>query len=163
MEIVASHLTAKTLELLGKPGADLFGRSSFNRFYYSAYLDVRRELVAMFPDAPTMHAVMPDYLSGEIVRKLKRIREGAKRVGDHELMQLCSRAIHAAQGLSEMLKAAYKTRVVADYMPNVSVDFTDLDGDFSLDDIRISVAKSWPNRARGFIASIRWAMRSGNA
>jgi len=160
MEVVASHLKAKAWELVGQPAADLFGRSSFNRFYYSTYLDVRRELLAIASDAPTKHAMMPDYLAGQIVKRLKRVRLKAKRVDDHHLMQQCSVAINAAKSLSDMLKGAYKTRVVADYMPDVAVNFTGDEGDFSLDDIKISVAKNWPHRAKSFIDAIRSALRN---
>lgn len=159
MEIVATHLKAKALELLGDPEADLFGRSSFNRFYYSAYLDVRRELRILFPDAPTSHAVLPEYLTGEVSRALRRLRDQARRVDDHQLMQRCSTAIHAASGLSELLKGAYKTRAIADYEMEVLVDFSTGDGDFSLDDIKVSAAKSWPHRARAFVEAISGALK----
>ena len=160
MEVVGSHLRAYTMTLHGTGDADLFGRSSFNRYYYATYLAVRKELLALLPDAPTQHATVPDYLRGSIQQRIRAIKTKAKRAGDPRLMQSCSVAKVAAEELASLLFKGYKTRVVADYEPDVSVQFATSSHEFSLDTVSSSEAQSWPHRARYLMRSISEVLRS---
>lgn len=160
MEVVGSYLRTHTLTLRGAGDADLFGRSSFNRYYYATYLAVRKELLALMPDAETRHGLLPNYLRTTIQQRIRAIKAKARRTDDHQLMQLCSVARQAADELASLLVKGYKTRVVADYVPDVLVQFAVTQNEYSLDAVSSSDAQSWPHRAKSLMRAISDALRN---
>lgn len=164
MEVVANHLKAHALQLESQASledASLFGRSAFNRFYYAAFLLVKKQLKPVFPDLPSKHASIPQFLRGTVERELRRRKGQARKVGDHPSAQLAYNARIAALELADLLALGYGARVNADYHPEIPVSF--YERGFKLNEVRISEAESWPHKAGKFSATISDAMRQTNA
>ena len=104
MEAVAQHLREQALNRTAQLGRDEFARSSFNRFYYAAFLRVRDGLAKMDSAWDEMaHASMPVLLRGNISVILKKGLSQAKRNDDGDLASDCSFAITAATELADLL------------------------------------------------------------
>ncbi len=163
METVAQHLRDQALARTGSLEKDQFARSSFNRYYYAAFLRVRDGLAIMSSEWDEMeHASMPALLRGKINTTLKRGFVQAKRIGDSDLVSACSFAMASASELAELLDQGRMTRVTADYRPEYPVDFSTL-SDFSLNAVTVKMAKSWPHRADLYMQTIEkaWGQISG--
>lgn len=159
MEVVAHHLQVTAIRWGNPAERDLFGRSSYNRYYYAAFLNVRQVLVQLKPEWRRLaHASYPEILTGRIVQILSRGRYQALRVQDSGLVNQCQRAIAASKGLATLLKAGYAIRVIADYSPEVLVDFVHANR-FSLNNVEISEAHQWPERAKAWAREIENAWR----
>lgn len=163
MEVVARHLRDHALIVKGTTTeeASLFGRSAFNRFYYSAYLTVRSELGSTLADFPKAHASLPSFLRALATKELNRRRQRATRANDHHSAKLSADAKFAAIDLAQLLDIGYNARVLADYYPEVPVFF--YDRGFKLNEIAISEAESWPHKARAFVIVIATALRQTDA
>lgn len=157
MQIVARYLKDHALTIPGTLDADLFGRSAFNRYYYATYLAVKRKLKPRLPALPREHAVIPDYLRGLATGQIAQVKRAARRVGDHQLMQRCTYAKLAANELAELLVTGYGIRVIADYDPEVPVDFLGT-GCFALNHVSVAEAEAWPRKADAYISSILAAL-----
>ena len=139
-----------------------FARSSFNRYYYAAFLTTSRvlgHLKGEWVELP--HKNIPEVLRVSLSKELNLARKKAQRVGDKDTLQACSTGITAAKSLATLLSLGYSTRVVADYKYDTNVQFTGHDG-FTLNAVPISVAKHWPQKARGYAESIESAWRQAN-
>jgi hypothetical protein len=159
MEIVALHLRDEANARTIRPEQDQFARSSFNRFYYAAFLRVRDGLAGMASGWDEMaHAGMPDLLRGKIAAAIKKELAQAKRNKDDELASTCSFALKAISELAKMLDQGRMTRVAADYRPEELIDFSKAP-DFTLNAVSVSVAKSWPARADAHMRTIEKAWR----
>lgn len=158
MEVVAQHLRSHALHLAAGEDADLFGRSAFNRFYYSAYLLTKKDLQPVLPAIPAQHASIPDFLRSVARGEIAAVKKAAMRAEDHQLVQLCSVAQQAANGLADLLGTGYSTRVVADYRPDISVIFSAPAG-FQLNSVDVSEAQSWPHRTRLYTRAILAALK----
>jgi hypothetical protein len=147
VEVVARHLRDRALALSPQSGddADLFGRSAFNRYYYSAYLTTKRLLQPAFSEMPDKHAAIPDFLRGTVSKELKRRKVRALRVEDHVATRLAQYGCRAALELADVLVRGYSARVAADYHPEVSVSFYEYG--FKLNEVQLNDAESWPHRA----------------
>jgi hypothetical protein len=149
MENVALYLQTKANSC--PPGSrdfDLFARSSFNRYYYAAYLEVRSLLGNLNETwATAQHASLPELLTGQVLARIRRRRARASKVGDTESEQLCYRAAASAHELATLMKDAYAVRVTADYHPDIAV-VPDDRGRFQLNLVPVTVAHDWPARAR---------------
>ncbi len=159
MEVVAQHLRLHTLLLASGADADLFGRSAFNRFYYSAFLTAKQLLSPTFPAIPQNHAGIPDFLRGTVRTHLSRVKKAAMRAGDLHTANDCSAAQRAAADLADLLAMGYTTRVVADYYPLEPVEFSSASG-FKLNQIPVSEAQTWPHRSRAYSQLIINVMRN---
>jgi hypothetical protein len=150
---VALLLQVEALRRSKADGNDEFGRSSFNRFYYSAYLEVRKELGALRAEwFGLKHASIPETLRGTVQKEIKRLLGKANKNGDHQLVQLCLSAKSASLNLADLLEKAYAARVVADYNPEIEVKFSETQ--FELNDVSVSIARTWPHRASAYMNSI---------
>lgn len=149
MERVAYHLQIKANSCpRGSDEFDLFGRSAFNRYYYAAYLAVRSMLGSLNETWSEMkHAKIPEVLTGEVLKKIRRNRRKAISLKDVEATEICRKAEAAAHDLAKVMKNAYAVRVVADYNLNITVN-ADIHGRFQLYEVSITVAHGWPNHAR---------------
>jgi hypothetical protein len=137
--------------------ADLFGRSAFNRYYYSAFL-VTRELLNELDSkwAEPSHSGIPDLLRKTIVKKVKLSINKAVKLGTidpGEALKLEATIMTAANELANLLSAAYAVRVIADYEPEVQI--IKKGKVFSLNNESITRAKNWPNQASIYTTSIR--------
>lgn len=157
METVAQHLRDQALARTGSLEKDQFARSSFNRYYYAAFLRVRDGFAIMSTEWDEMaHASMPELLRGKITTTLKKGLAQAKRIEDNDLVSICSFALGAASKLAELLDQGRMTRVTADYRPDQSVDFSTVP-DFSLNAVTVKVAKSWRHRSDLYMQTIEKA------
>lgn len=160
MKLVADHLQREAVPRAGTDEGDLFGRSAFNRYYYSAFLVVRKglsEINGVWHGQN--HAGIPLLLIGQVSDELKRIKSVANRRRDWVLVGECAAAISAASDLSRMLEVARTAREAADYNPEILVSFS---GDrFSLNTISITEAHDWPGRARAYMESVKRVLEVG--
>lgn len=160
MKLVADHLQRQAVPRAGTNEGDLFGRSAFNRYYYSAFLIVRNGL----SDINRVwhgqnHAGVPALLNGQVSDELRRIKSVANRRRDWQLVNECAAAISAASDLSRMLEIARTAREAADYNPEILVSFS---GDrFSLNSISITDAHDWPVRAGAYMESVMKVLEVG--
>ena len=163
MEIVALHLREQANLRTILRERDQFARSSFNRFYYAAFLRVRDGLATMDDGWDEMnHADMPDLLRGRVAAAIKKELAQAKRIVDTDLIKTCTGALEAIAELARMLEQGRATRVTADYRPDQPIDFSK-GSDFALNAVPVSAAKSWPPRADAHMRAIEraWKQISG--
>lgn len=160
METVARFLQVKANTCPpASPDFDLFGRSSFNRYYYAAYLQVRSMLGDLDKAWGTVqHASIPDLLVGQVRKKIRCRRRRAAKVGDTEAVQICGRAMASASELAALMKEAYAVRVTADYFPDVTVVHDDGER-FTLNSVGVTEAHDWVFRARRHSEAITRALR----
>ena len=160
MENVALFLQTKANSCLPDScDFDLFGRSSFNRYYYAVYLQVRSMLGDLNETwATAQHASIPELLTGQVMAKIKMQRARAARVRDNEAVEICNRAVASANELATLMRDAYAVRVTADYRPDIAVEPDDR-GRFRLNLVPVTTAHEWPARAREFGRRITRAWR----
>lgn len=140
-----------------KSDADLFGRSAFNRFYYAAFLITRQLIRSVFPDLPSQHASIPEFLRGSVGKELGKRKQRAMKASDHAAVKLAQDARVAAGDLADLLVRGYGARVAADYHPEVAVSFHS--SGFTLNEVTLADAESWPYKARKLSLMIVQAMR----
>lgn len=162
METVGHHLQLEAIERPVGPERDLFGRSSYNRYYYATFLCVRDLVTEFDPKWRRLsHSEYPSLLRGRIVAKLRQGGASARRLNDRRLDQLCKKAVHAASELSVLMEKGLATRVIADYHPEIPVDFSG-SSRFELNSVDITEAHSWPSKARTFSETIQAAWKQIN-
>jgi hypothetical protein len=160
--LVGKFLQDEALIRGDKGQKNAFARSSFNRYYYAAFIATSKVLGKLKNEWSELpHKDIPKVLRASLSKELKSAHQKAQRVGDKETVQVCRNAISAARGLADLLELGYSTRVVADYKYETDVKFIGSDG-FSLNAVPISVAKHWPQKASGYADSIMTAWRQAN-
>jgi hypothetical protein len=142
------HLVGTTLSDEAKRNsgdiADAYGRSAFNRYYYAAYLATRDLLIRFKPEWDVSHAGAPD-LVGSALPAL--VRKEAKRLQKlHAMSQADGQRVirgvaSAGAAIGELLRIAYKVRVISDYRPEEQVSF--YKSTFHLDAHSEGEARSW--------------------
>lgn len=149
MEIVGLFLQTEANRFApGSRDFDLFGRSSFNRYYYAAYLQVRSLLGNLNETwAEAQHKSIPELLNGEILKRIRRQRTRSAKLEDNSAIQICSRAESAVRELATLMKQAYAVRVIADYRPDIAV-LPDARNRFQLNLVPVTTAHDWPARTR---------------
>lgn len=159
MEEVASHLRQEALRRTDVRERDNFGRSAFNRYYYSTFTAVDSALGSLRSEWHGQpHKTIPDLLRGQVMKSLKAGSRLASQVGDQETVSACQKAIALCHQLAQLMELGYATRVTADYKADVQVDFR-VGTDFSLASVPVSDAQQWPGRATACTDSIRNAWR----
>lgn len=154
MEKVAQYLQSEAVNRTCQVERDLFGRSAFNRYYYAMYLEVRSSVAKLRPEwANSKHATLPELFRGAIKKSLSQGSKKARRIGDNDLVNLCERAISMSENLANLMEKGYATRVSADYYPDLPISFLGA-REFQLNTVDIKDAKSWPSKARSFLATI---------
>lgn len=154
VHVVAHHLQIHAISITDSQARDLFGRSSYNRYYYATFLLVRSTLVQMRPEwGRAAHASIPEILTTSICRVLNQGRVRARKLGDMEMERRCHRAIKAARDLAHLMHESSATRVVADYQPEITVNFLHASR-FSLNNVEITDAHQWPDRAAAWLHEI---------
>ncbi|MBB2804731.1 hypothetical protein [Xanthomonas arboricola] len=159
MEVVAHYLQLAALQWGDAAERDMFGRSSYNRYYYAAFLCVRGVVGGLRPEWTELpHAAYPELLVGKISQSISKGRQRAQKLQDRELVIQFQRASVAARELAALMRASSATRKVADYNPEVAVNFVHADR-FSLNDVDITEAHQWPERARAWAREIEAAWK----
>ncbi|MDZ4187650.1 MAG: hypothetical protein U1D25_06020 [Hydrogenophaga sp.] len=139
---------AKTLAieaLKGGPAADAFGRSAFNRYYYSAYLSTRNFLNQFDSKwGSQSHANIPDTIEVNLIKLINASAEKARRTGlisDSDKERIKSLAKTTARMYASLLREAYDTRCTADYQPETKLEFNEKG--FSITGTTNSTAERW--------------------
>lgn len=163
MQQVGLHLQQKAVNLGEQNGGEPFARSSFNRYYYSVFLEVRELLASTDAKWATLpHKSYPELLRGQLKKRINRIREIARRGDDIVLSNDCKRANSFVLNLATLMERAYALRVIADYNPDVPIEFKGADR-FKLSDTEISEAHEWQNRVKIWVNSIREVLIQADA
>ena len=148
MKIVGDHLAGVAAHIGDPIEFDLFSRSAFNRYYYSAFLSVRSVLKSIDPAwAKPSHQSMPEVLKGEVLKRLKRQIRNAREQGlitDSKGSELYRTAGTAASELSNLLTSARETRRLADYEPEIRVGKTS--SGTTLGQWTLDAARNWERR-----------------
>ncbi len=104
------------------------------------------------------HATYPELLRGEIRRELRKAKERSQRIGDPQAVGLLSRALTAADGIADLMRDASSVRVVADYNPDIAIEFLP-GGRFSLNNVDITAAHQWVSKVDVWADAIESAWR----
>jgi hypothetical protein len=156
MRIVGDHL-ANEAGTRGLPDdRDRFGRSAFNRYYYSAFLAVRTVLRKIEPGwATPSHQDVPVVLKGEVLKRVRKQVQASEKSGmitHAQGEQFYRAAATAASELSNLLTSARETRRIADYEPETRI--SDDGKGMKLGAYSLEAAKSWENRVRAHAGTI---------
>lgn len=142
------HLVGKTLSAEAKKSsgdiADAFGRSAFNRYYYAAYLATRDLLITFNPKWDVSHSDAPKLVESALPALVRK--EGKRLLKINALthaneQRISSGVASAGAAIGELLRIAYKVRVISDYKPEEQVSFDK--STFHLDDHSEGEARSW--------------------
>jgi hypothetical protein len=156
MKVVADKLREWAIHEHNDNNADAFGRSAFNRYYYSSYLITREMLKKLNPKwARAGHGTIPKVLKESVTKKARQEIKRAER-GSLINLQTSSSLRHslniAVAELSSLLSLAYSVRITADYEPECRVFRAG--GSIKLNDQSLEAAKSWPDKAAAFSKTI---------
>lgn len=163
MQQVGLHLQREAVNLGRANGGEPFARSSFNRYYYSIFLEVRELFASVDTSWATLpHKSYPEILRGKFKKRIKKVQEIARRGEDNILYADCRRANSYLLNLASLMERAYALRVIADYNPDIAVEFDGADR-FKLSDTKISEAHEWQSRVRIWIDSIRSVILQADA
>ncbi|RQN41009.1 SPFH domain-containing protein [Paraburkholderia tropica] len=161
MEQVADSLARQAIASLDADGANLFGRSAFNRYYYGVYLAVRAMLQVGHPEIQRFqHKDLPDELTGKVRNRIMEAsRQQIKRklLDEGHAAQLIDSATTALRELAEILREGYRIRVVADYDPSAKAIVQN--GHVLLQDKTTDAARQWGRRAERAIGQVKRVWR----
>jgi uncharacterized protein (UPF0332 family) len=146
---VGDHLAGVSMSADEQFKVDLFGRSAYNRYYYSAFLCARSLLKAIDPKwATPTHSDLPSILARNVLDRLrKHIAQATKtrQITEGDGQQMLHRAAVSAKELSRLLITAREIRRIADYEPETLVS---RDGSqIRLGGHTIDGARKWRQRA----------------
>lgn len=157
MKVVGDRLSEWASSERDVTNVDLFGRSAFNRYYYSAFLVTRQLLRELDPSwGKLAHSAIPGVLGGALAKRVrKQIKTLRKQnlISDSEESRYRSSLNTATSQLADLLNASYSVRVTADYEPEIRVDTSG--SHLKLDDVTIDTANNWPDRASLYCGTIR--------
>lgn len=138
---------------------DLFGRSSFNRYYYTLFLEIRKMLSELDSKwKKPQHAHVPAMLRGCVLNGIEHRRKLASKFGDEEAVKLCSIAKLSLEDLAQIMSSASAVRVVADYNPEIPV-YADDNGSFQLANTSVETAHNWLFQAKIHIQNVKIAWK----
>lgn len=156
MKIVGEKLSDWAVAQTEESHVDLFGRSAFNRYYYSAFLITRELLRSLDPKWGTAaHANIPDILRDSLKKRIKQKLTSAKKnklVTESQASQIQTQANSAILELASLLESSYSIRVTADYEPETKVEAKSRH--LSLDNTTLDAAHRWPDRAAMYCKTI---------
>lgn len=142
------HLVGTTLSVEAKKNsgdvADAYGRSAFNRYYYAVYLATRDLLIRFNPKWDVSHAGAPELVERALpalVRKEAKRLQKINALTHADEQRISSGVAKAGAAIGELLRIAYKVRVISDYRPEEQVSFDK--STFHLDDHSEGEARSW--------------------
>lgn len=147
MQVVGRYLQVEAMKQHNPEEKDLFGRSSYNRYYYATFIITRGIVNTINPEwTSSKHAEYPDIFSKKIAGRFKKERCSAFKVDDPQLVSILNKAISSANDMALLLRQANSARKVADYDLSIKVNFLNTNR-FSLSSIDITSAHLWPERA----------------
>ena len=156
MKIVGDKLAEIADSEQDSTGRDLFGRSAFNRYYYSIYL-ITIGMLENFEseDKNINHSSIPDMLKGRV--RNRSVDEIDKAVRNKMINYAVSRKLkrELIRGLNELanlMNEAYGIRVIADYRPKQPLE-SGVSG-LKLGSCTLSSAKGWEGRANLYCGRI---------
>ena len=161
MKRVGEHLEEFALGSKDDDIVDLFGRSAFNRYYYSCYLATRQMLGELQPTwKGTAHAEIPNLLRTGVRTKANKT---LKRMGMQGVIDIGRCRKHqqdlqsSTNSLAELLTLAYDARLIADYEPEEPIQ---KNGNvISLRNNKLNEAKGWLDRTNSYIKTIKKVWR----
>lgn len=112
--------------------------------------------------ASTPHKSYPDLFKGKIAKRLKRERAKANKSSDRKLSAMIGSSLRAIPQIEGIFMQAYAIRIIADYEPDIFVQFADAKR-FSLNDINITQAHSWQEKLSPLVDDIRATWKQFNA
>lgn len=125
MQRVGDKLREIALTEISEPSADVFGRSAFNRYYYSSYLSTR-EMLGLINSSwkYSPHKTIPSILTGSLFKLIKnalkhQVRNGL--ISDAEAKRWKYEALSSISAMSSVLASSYSTRLDADYYPEKKI------------------------------------------
>ncbi len=126
MQIVGDHLKSIAESEKDKVVFDLFGRSAFNRYYYSAFLSARESLSLIDSKWSILkHKELPITLRKEVqsraITEIKK-QEKSRILDANESAKMKHDIRVALADLSRILENARLVRTIADYEPNVLIE-----------------------------------------
>ena len=122
---------------------EAFARTAYNRYYYACYLYVKQELRKMNDQwVFRSHQNVPKVLMSHVSKEFMRMRDQAKSTGDKRFYGQINDAISSATEIASTLSTAFSIRIVADYKPEISVEFRGRN-EIRLENISIATAREW--------------------
>lgn len=157
MQIVGDRLVQWTEDCAEVAEADKFGRSAFNRYYYSAFL-LTRAMLGEFDTGwqRTAHSEIPNLLKTGVKRRIETALTAAEKGGIISVSEKSSMLTQVKSALNELaslLAEAYEVRVVADYEPEEILRVSA--GAISLRSCNAEAASNWSNRTSAYCKTIR--------
>lgn len=157
LKVVGDQLATWAIAQADDRKQDVFGRSAFNRYYYSAFL-ITRQMLGQFEGSwkGTAHKEIPNLLRTKVKKKVestlrRNVRSGLISEGDKG--RLLDQLKPSLSELSGLLSEAYDIRLIADYEPEVLV--TVANKLISLRSCKLTSANRWPLRAEACCKVIR--------
>lgn len=157
MKTVGEQLEKWAIAQTNSQDKDIFGRSAFNRYYYSIFL-ITRKMLGEFDSSwkNTPHKEIPNLLKTSVITKVKKqldisLRKGI--LGQTRKQQLIAKLTDAASELANLLIEAYDVRLVADYEPEIAVHVNGKA--ISLNQTKLSSAQNWSDKASAYSKIIR--------
>ncbi len=157
LKIVGEKLESIAISETDPVKKDLFGRSAFNRFYYAAFLEVRKMLGELAPKwKRTGHSDIPKLLVKSVrkpvINALKKSLE-EDVITKEEFEKLESELLNSTTDLANLLRHAYDVRKTADYDPEKLIE---VNGKvISLNSIKLTTAIFWSNKSISYCKSIK--------
>lgn len=157
MKLVGDQLSVWALSQKDGAAQDVFGRSAFNRYYYSAFL-VTRAMLAEFDSKwkKEKHSSIPILLTKGIKKRVKNSLDKNVKAGvltEGEKGKLLASLNSSTSELSNLLLDAYSLRCVADYEPE---ELITIDGRvIKLRNEKLTSANTWPDKANSCCKVIR--------
>jgi hypothetical protein len=147
-QVVGANLAQISLEAPSESDMDAFGRSAFNRYYYSSYLTARELLGQFDPEWRTQgHSNVPGLLKDSAKDVfLKAAKKARRTMPDNQVDKSLNQAINGLGELAKILTEGYAIRVLADYMPETKA--VRESGKITLGPASLSSAAFWPKRSK---------------
>jgi len=157
LKVVGDQLSTWAIAQKDKQKQDVFGRSAFNRYYYSAFL-ITRQMLGEFEDRwkSTAHREIPNLLRASVKRKVEsrlKINVRTRIMTESEKSRFLMELKTSLNELAALLSEAYDVRIIADYEPEMLVTFEKKI--ISLRNYKLTSANNWPGRARAYCKTIR--------
>lgn len=148
MKIVGDKLAEIAMNETDAERQDLFGRSAFNRYYYSVYWISRRLITKIKGDwKDHNHKDIPNILNGDIKQNIVRgIVQAVKQevLEQSESDKMREKVVNRLIELAELITVAHNIRVVADYEPDKLITN---DAELALENSPLASAGSWEEKA----------------
>jgi len=153
------RLVAQKLSEIARSSQDEpFGRSVFNRSYYSLFLTARSLIFLIDTDRTEIeHASLPKYLRVGISNRVKKEFEKQYKANLFSSKSLESSLLSDLDELARLLEEGKRLRTIADYEPNQKVSF--VNGTVVLGMKKDSEAISWPTKAEILCRKIEDGLR----